>query len=208
MELQASTGDESLPTDPLDENNGPPDKADESAFEIELELLQASTGDESLPTDPLDENNEESDLNLQSNEALCEADVSFAGALSDIGSFPHQSSVLDEKDVTIVKEVSLDKDLPAPGRDSTANQLGGKRCRSDAVDNTDDYSVDGNIAKFAKDFKRHRLSRGLTQTDVVNALGPAFSQSKISRFENLKNVPNFAQMMPILEAWIAKAEER
>ncbi|MEQ2211805.1 hypothetical protein XENOCAPTIV_016846 [Xenoophorus captivus] len=62
------------------------------------------------------------------------------------------------------------------------------------------------IREFAKNFKIRRLSLGLTQTQVGQALtateGPAYSQ-----FEKLDITPKSAQKLkPVLEKWLAEAE--
>jgi len=69
------------------------------------------------------------------------------------------------------------------------------------------------IKEFARQFKIRRLSLGLTQTQVGQALsateGPAYSQSAICRFEKLDITPKSAQKIkPVLERWMAEAEER
>ncbi|KAM9321391.1 POU domain, class 6, transcription factor 1 [Gastrophryne carolinensis] len=69
------------------------------------------------------------------------------------------------------------------------------------------------IREFAKDFKIRRLSLGLTQTQVGQALtateGPAYSQSAICRFEKLDITPKSAQKLkPVLEKWLNEAEIR
>ncbi|XP_018053706.1 PREDICTED: POU domain, class 6, transcription factor 1 isoform X2 [Atta colombica] len=69
------------------------------------------------------------------------------------------------------------------------------------------------IKEFAKVFKLRRLSLGLTQTQVGQALsvteGPAYSQSAICRFEKLDITPKSAQKIkPVLERWMKEAEER
>ncbi|KAL1462747.1 hypothetical protein WDU94_014559 [Cyamophila willieti] len=69
------------------------------------------------------------------------------------------------------------------------------------------------IKEFAKAFKLRRLSLGLTQTQVGQALsvteGPAYSQSAICRFEKLDITPKSAQKIkPVLERWMKEAEER
>ncbi|CAH1238079.1 POU6F2 [Branchiostoma lanceolatum] len=78
-------------------------------------------------------------------------------------------------------------------------------------------TVDGinleEIKEFARQFKIRRLSLGLTQTQVGQALsateGPAYSQSAICRFEKLDITPKSAQKIkPVLERWMAEAEER
>ncbi|XP_014254678.1 POU domain, class 6, transcription factor 2-like isoform X2 [Cimex lectularius] len=97
-------------------------------------------------------------------------------------------------------------------------------------------TVDGinldEIKEFAKAFKLRRLSLGLTQTQVGQALsiteGPAYSQSAIcsalatqmycaaqlasqqqSMFEKLDITPKSAQKIkPVLEQWMKEAEER
>ncbi|KAJ7317764.1 hypothetical protein JRQ81_003926, partial [Phrynocephalus forsythii] len=69
------------------------------------------------------------------------------------------------------------------------------------------------IREFAKNFKIRRLSLGLTQTQVGQALtateGPAYSQSAICRFEKLDITPKSAQKLkPMLEKWLSEAELR
>ncbi|XP_059499375.1 POU domain, class 6, transcription factor 1 isoform X1 [Stegostoma tigrinum] len=69
------------------------------------------------------------------------------------------------------------------------------------------------IREFAKNFKIRRLSLGLTQTQVGQALsaaeGPAYSQSAICRFEKLDITPKSAQKIkPVLERWLTEAEIR
>ncbi|XP_075301869.1 POU domain, class 6, transcription factor 1 [Opisthocomus hoazin] len=69
------------------------------------------------------------------------------------------------------------------------------------------------IREFAKNFKIRRLSLGLTQTQVGQALtateGPAYSQSAICRFEKLDITPKSAQKLkPVLEKWLSEAELR
>ncbi|GAV02318.1 hypothetical protein RvY_12902-2 [Ramazzottius varieornatus] len=69
------------------------------------------------------------------------------------------------------------------------------------------------IREFAKRFKIRRLSLGLTQTQVGQALsateGPSYSQSAICRFEKLDITPRSAQKIkPVLEKWMREAEER
>ncbi|BFY98912.1 hypothetical protein BsWGS_01952 [Bradybaena similaris] len=82
---------------------------------------------------------------------------------------------------------------------------------------TESTTVDGinldEIKEFARQFKIRRLSLGLTQTQVGQALsateGPAYSQSAICRFEKLDITPKSAQKIkPVLERWMAEAEER
>ncbi|XP_012811789.1 POU domain, class 6, transcription factor 1 isoform X3 [Xenopus tropicalis] len=79
------------------------------------------------------------------------------------------------------------------------------------------YDDDGinleEIREFAKEFKIRRLSLGLTQTQVGQALtateGPAYSQSAICRFEKLDITPKSAQKLkPVLEKWLNEAEMR
>ncbi|KAI4797862.1 hypothetical protein KUCAC02_024797, partial [Chaenocephalus aceratus] len=67
------------------------------------------------------------------------------------------------------------------------------------------------IGKFAKNFKIRRLSLGLTQTQVGQALTATrarrTSQSAICRFEKLDITPKSAQKLkPVLEKWLAEAE--
>ncbi len=69
------------------------------------------------------------------------------------------------------------------------------------------------IREFARQFKIRRLSLGLTQSQVGQALtaaeGPAYSQSAICRFEKLDITPKSAQKIkPVLEKWMREAEQR
>ncbi|XP_068897126.1 POU domain, class 6, transcription factor 2 isoform X3 [Tenebrio molitor] len=84
------------------------------------------------------------------------------------------------------------------------------------INQTSSNVVDGinldEIKDFAKAFKLRRLSLGLTQTQVGQALsvteGPAYSQSAICRFEKLDITPKSAQKIkPVLERWMKEAEE-
>ncbi|XP_042905372.1 POU domain, class 6, transcription factor 1 isoform X2 [Parasteatoda tepidariorum] len=90
-------------------------------------------------------------------------------------------------------------------------------CDNDTISNTEANVVDGinleEIKEFAKAFKIRRLSLGLTQTQVGQALsateGPSYSQSAICRFEKLDITPRSAQKIkPVLERWMKEAEER
>ncbi|KAF4525258.1 hypothetical protein B566_EDAN012794 [Ephemera danica] len=105
------------------------------------------------------------------------------------------------------------------------------------INQTNGNVVDGinldEIKEFAKAFKLRRLSLGLTQTQVGQALsiteGPAYSQSAIcsalatqmyctaaqiasqhqAMFEKLDITPKSAQKIkPVLERWMKEAEER
>lgn len=89
--------------------------------------------------------------------------------------------------------------------------------QSNTISNTEANVVDGinleEIKEFAKAFKIRRLSLGLTQTQVGQALsateGPSYSQSAICRFEKLDITPKSAQKIkPVLERWMKEAEER
>ncbi|KAK9674774.1 Pou domain - N-terminal to homeobox domain, partial [Popillia japonica] len=103
------------------------------------------------------------------------------------------------------------------------------------INQTSSNVVDGinldEIKDFAKAFKLRRLSLGLTQTQVGQALsvteGPAYSQSAIcsalasqmfaaaqlstqqqAMFEKLDITPKSAQKIkPVLERWMKEAEE-
>ncbi|XP_076360950.1 uncharacterized protein LOC143252538 isoform X2 [Tachypleus tridentatus] len=88
---------------------------------------------------------------------------------------------------------------------------------SNTISNQTSNIVDGinleEIKDFAKAFKIRRLSLGLTQTQVGQALsateGPSYSQSAICRFEKLDITPKSAQKIkPVLERWMKEAEER
>ncbi|KAK7601030.1 hypothetical protein V9T40_008471 [Parthenolecanium corni] len=104
-----------------------------------------------------------------------------------------------------------------------------KNERTSPTDSYDENDLD-DIKEFAKSFKLRRLSMGLTQTQVGQALniaeGPAYSQSAIcsalashvyaaqiasqqhSIFEKLDITPKSAQKIkPVLERWMKEAEE-
>ncbi|XP_030625734.1 POU domain, class 6, transcription factor 1 isoform X2 [Chanos chanos] len=93
-------------------------------------------------------------------------------------------------------------DLPTVGQLVSKPQTGG----------SDEEGINlEEIREFAKNFKIRRLSLGLTQTQVGQALtateGPAYSQSAICRFEKLDITPKSAQKLkPVLERWLAEAE--
>ncbi|XP_054717421.1 POU domain, class 6, transcription factor 1-like [Uloborus diversus] len=93
----------------------------------------------------------------------------------------------------------------------------GLNLQVNTISNTEANVVDGinleEIKEFAKAFKIRRLSLGLTQTQVGQALsateGPSYSQSAICRFEKLDITPRSAQKIkPVLERWMKEAEER
>ncbi|XP_064876889.1 POU domain, class 6, transcription factor 1-like isoform X5 [Oncorhynchus nerka] len=94
------------------------------------------------------------------------------------------------------------------GDTPTVNQLVSKPQQG----GTDEEGINlEEIREFAKNFKIRRLSLGLTQTQVGQALtateGPAYSQSAICRFEKLDITPKSAQKLkPVLERWLAEAE--
>ncbi|KAJ8024826.1 POU domain, class 6, transcription factor 2 [Holothuria leucospilota] len=98
---------------------------------------------------------------------------------------------------------------------SSADSPGGHGTAVNTINN--EVEVDGvnleEIKEFAKVFKIRRLSLGLTQTQVGQALsareGPTYSQSAICRFEKLDITPRSAQKIkPVLERWMAEAEAR
>jgi class 6 POU domain transcription factor len=106
---------------------------------------------------------------------------------------------------------------PESTTQSTSSLSLGKSSIAETINNTDAAIVDGvnleEIKTFAKQFKLRRLSLGLTQTQVGQALctteGPSYSQSAICRFEKLDITPKSAQKIkPVLENWMTDAEER
>ncbi|KAM8977244.1 POU domain, class 6, transcription factor 1 isoform 2-T2 [Pelodytes ibericus] len=112
---------------------------------------------------------------------------------------------------------------PSPATTSTSTQIHVSCSEPPTVgqlvskQHTGNYDEDGinleEIREFAKDFKIRRLSLGLTQTQVGQALtateGPAYSQSAICRFEKLDITPKSAQKLkPVLEKWLNEAEMR
>ncbi|XP_054373661.1 LOW QUALITY PROTEIN: POU domain, class 6, transcription factor 1 [Molothrus ater] len=101
---------------------------------------------------------------------------------------------------------------PVPGSETpTVSQLVAK---PPAPPSTEEDGINlEEIREFAKNFKLRRLSLGLTQTQVGQALtateGPAYSQSAICRFEKLDITPKSAQKLkPVLEKWLREAEQR
>ncbi|XP_039187885.1 POU domain, class 6, transcription factor 1 [Crotalus tigris] len=94
----------------------------------------------------------------------------------------------------------------------TVSQLVSKPQPSNSGSEEDGINLE-EIREFAKNFKIRRLSLGLTQTQVGQALtateGPAYSQSAICRFEKLDITPKSAQKLkPVLEKWLSEAELR
>ncbi|KAG8129525.1 hypothetical protein E2320_016216 [Naja naja] len=94
----------------------------------------------------------------------------------------------------------------------TVSQLVSKPQPSNSGSDEDGINLE-EIREFAKNFKIRRLSLGLTQTQVGQALtateGPAYSQSAICRFEKLDITPKSAQKLkPVLEKWLSEAELR
>ncbi|NXX76851.1 PO6F1 factor, partial [Urocolius indicus] len=94
----------------------------------------------------------------------------------------------------------------------TVSQLVSKPAAPGASADEDGINLE-EIREFAKNFKIRRLSLGLTQTQVGQALtateGPAYSQSAICRFEKLDITPKSAQKLkPVLEKWLSEAELR
>ncbi|XP_033927409.1 POU domain, class 6, transcription factor 1 [Melopsittacus undulatus] len=94
----------------------------------------------------------------------------------------------------------------------TVSQLVSKPPAANSSTEEDGINLE-EIREFAKNFKIRRLSLGLTQTQVGQALtateGPAYSQSAICRFEKLDITPKSAQKLkPVLEKWLSEAELR
>ncbi|XP_052558827.1 POU domain, class 6, transcription factor 1 isoform X2 [Tympanuchus pallidicinctus] len=94
----------------------------------------------------------------------------------------------------------------------TVSQLVSKPAAPNSSAEEDGINLE-EIREFAKNFKIRRLSLGLTQTQVGQALtateGPAYSQSAICRFEKLDITPKSAQKLkPVLEKWLSEAELR
>jgi len=131
---------------------------------------------------------------------------------SSTSGLPPSVSQLLPHHLTLVNPLDLPSNisqlLPRPSEDDNENTVG---------NSTESTTVDGinldQIKEFARQFKIRRLSLGLTQTQVGQALsateGPAYSQSAICRFEKLDITPKSAQKIkPVLERWMAEAEER
>ncbi|XP_071634056.1 uncharacterized protein Pdm3 isoform X4 [Temnothorax longispinosus] len=102
---------------------------------------------------------------------------------------------------------------PKEEEDDLLNDSPNQPTINEATNNVVDGINLDEIKEFAKVFKLRRLSLGLTQTQVGQALsvteGPAYSQSAICRFEKLDITPKSAQKIkPVLERWMKEAEER
>ncbi|XP_032691663.1 POU domain, class 6, transcription factor 1 isoform X3 [Odontomachus brunneus] len=101
---------------------------------------------------------------------------------------------------------------PKEDEDDLLNDSPNQPTINEATNNVVDGINLDEIKEFAKVFKLRRLSLGLTQTQVGQALsvteGPAYSQSAICRFEKLDITPKSAQKIkPVLERWMKEAEE-
>ncbi|XP_071555265.1 uncharacterized protein Pdm3 isoform X3 [Temnothorax nylanderi] len=101
---------------------------------------------------------------------------------------------------------------PKEEEDDLLNDSPNQPTINEATNNVVDGINLDEIKEFAKVFKLRRLSLGLTQTQVGQALsvteGPAYSQSAICRFEKLDITPKSAQKIkPVLERWMKEAEE-
>ncbi|KAF7385448.1 hypothetical protein HZH68_013878 [Vespula germanica] len=121
---------------------------------------------------------------------------------------------------------------PKEEEDDLLNDSPNQPTINEATNNVVDGINLDEIKEFAKVFKLRRLSLGLTQTQVGQALsvteGPAYSQSAIcsalatqmyaasqivsqqqATFEKLDITPKSAQKIkPVLERWMKEAEER
>ncbi|XP_060554910.1 POU domain, class 6, transcription factor 1-like [Ruditapes philippinarum] len=133
------------------------------------------------------------------------------GKISEIGASGHTNTAVNLANqilATRVTSTQLINHVPSSLEGLMPNTVG---------NSTESTTVDGinldEIKEFAKQFKIRRLSLGLTQTQVGQALsateGPAYSQSAICRFEKLDITPKSAQKIkPVLERWMLEAEER
>ncbi|XP_072214091.1 LOW QUALITY PROTEIN: POU domain, class 6, transcription factor 1 [Excalfactoria chinensis] len=124
---------------------------------------------------------------------------------------------LPQPAVVIASPAPAAKATPAPvpitcSETPTVSQLVSKPAAPNSSTEEDGINLE-EIREFAKNFKIRRLSLGLTQTQVGQALtateGPAYSQSAICRFEKLDITPKSAQKLkPVLEKWLSEAELR
>ncbi|XP_015742413.1 POU domain, class 6, transcription factor 1 [Coturnix japonica] len=124
---------------------------------------------------------------------------------------------LPQPAVVIASPAPTTKATPAPvpitcSETPTVSQLVSKPAAPNSSAEEDGINLE-EIREFAKNFKIRRLSLGLTQTQVGQALtateGPAYSQSAICRFEKLDITPKSAQKLkPVLEKWLSEAELR
>ncbi|CAG2166519.1 unnamed protein product [Oppiella nova] len=131
-------------------------------------------------------------------------------------SIDNNSEIISTDKVSVQSQTSS----PSSSSNNTMEAESTTQCNlpnKDTISNTDANIVDGinleEIKDFAKAFKIRRLSLGLTQTQVGQALsateGPSYSQSAICRFEKLDITPKSAQKIkPVLENWMKEAEER
>ncbi|XP_068777689.1 POU domain, class 6, transcription factor 1 [Struthio camelus] len=122
---------------------------------------------------------------------------------------------LSQPAVVIATPAAKTSSAPVPitcSETPTVSQLVSKPQAPNASVDEDGINLE-EIREFAKNFKIRRLSLGLTQTQVGQALtateGPAYSQSAICRFEKLDITPKSAQKLkPVLEKWLSEAELR
>ncbi|XP_065200027.1 uncharacterized protein pdm3 isoform X2 [Planococcus citri] len=146
--------------------------------------------------------------------------------------FPMHLFNSEKTDKNITATVAKEEPTSTINHDENCSKLDAnlRSERSSSTDSYDENDLD-EIKEFAKSFKLRRLSMGLTQTQVGQALniteGPAYSQSAIcsalashvyaaqiasqqhSIFEKLDITPKSAQKIkPVLERWMKEAEER
>ncbi|RWS13856.1 POU domain: class 6: transcription factor 1-like protein [Dinothrombium tinctorium] len=139
-------------------------------------------------------------------------------SLSPKNSTPSQSADFNPERVSVQSQTSSPASSSSNGSgmepESTTQNV---NTLAITISNTDASIVDGvnleEIKEFARQFKLRRISLGLTQTQVGQALsateGPSYSQSAICRFEKLDITPKSAQKIkPVLEKWMEEAEER
>lgn len=161
-------------------------------------------------------NHQNNGLNLVSpSKAQHNSDISLQQAAVNLASLQSQLSLNTSAMVAAHYNTLQNKSqLSPPSVSSTTSSL---IDTGETINNTEANIVDGinleEIKEFAKAFKFRRLSLGLTQTQVGQALsateGPSYSQSAICRFEKLDITPKSAQRIkPVLERWMKEAEER
>ncbi|XP_066583351.1 POU domain, class 6, transcription factor 2 isoform X2 [Prorops nasuta] len=165
---------------------------------------------------------------------LNESVVSAASALNRLAASNGEITITTthHPSSTGVKASPSSMHSPIEEDDDLLNDSPSQPTINEATNNVVDGINLDEIKEFAKAFKLRRLSLGLTQTQVGQALsiteGPAYSQSAIcsalatqmyaasqiasqqqTTFEKLDITPKSAQKIkPVLERWMKEAEER
>lgn len=180
---------------------------------IQQTLSGASGGQNGITVQPTTTRVISQNLNTSTSLNSSNQSTQILGKISEIGASGHTNSAVNLANQILASRVSSTQLITANHVPSSLEGL----MPNTVGNSTESTTVDGinldEIKEFAKQFKIRRLSLGLTQTQVGQALsateGPAYSQSAICRFEKLDITPKSAQKIkPVLERWMAEAEER